>query len=301
MCKIPLLVIVGPTASGKTALSVECALALNGEIVSADSMQIYKGMSVATAKPTEEEMRGVKHYLTDFLDLEQKYSVADFVCDAAKAIDEICKKNKFPILSGGTGLYIDSLVNNVKFTQADTDFELRQKLSEEFETLGADVMLEKLKMLDYDTAVKLHTSDKKRIIRAFVKESTAEPSLYEPCYIGINFRRRDKLYERINKRVDLMLVNGLVDEAERYYNLSEKTTASQAIGYKELKPYFDGEISLEQAVENLKKATRHYAKRQLTWFRRNSGINWFYPDDYKNFDDFTSEVTDFIKKVLNYG
>ena len=143
MCKIPLLVIVGPTASGKTALSVECALALNGEIVSADSMQIYKGMSVATAKPTEEEMRGVKHYLTDFLDLEQKYSVADFVCDAAKAIDEICKKNKFPILSGGTGLYIDSLVNNVKFTQADTDFELRQKLSEEFETLGADVMLEK--------------------------------------------------------------------------------------------------------------------------------------------------------------
>ncbi len=314
MCKIPLLVIVGPTASGKTALSVECALALNGEIVSADSMQIYKGMSVATAKPTEEEMRGVKHYLTDFLDLEQKYSVADFVCDAAKAIDEICKKNKFPILSGGTGLYIDSLVNNVKFTQADTDFELRQKLSEEFETLGADVMLEKLKMLDYDTAVKLHTSDKKRIIRAFevfeltgktmsqlVKESTAEPSLYEPCYIGINFRSRDKLYERINKRVDLMLVNGLVDEAERYYNLSEKTTASQAIGYKELKPYFDGEISLEQAVENLKKATRHYAKRQLTWFRRNSGINWFYPDDYKNFDDFTSEVTDFIKKVLNYG
>ena len=134
-----------------------------------------------------------------------------------------------------------------------------------------------------------------------VKESTAEPSLYEPCYIGINFRSRDKLYERINKRVDLMLVNGLVDEAERYYNLSEKTTASQAIGYKELKPYFDGEISLEQAVENLKKATRHYAKRQLTWFRRNSGINWFYPDDYKNFDDFTSEVTDFIKKVLNYG
>lgn len=314
MCKIPLLVIVGPTASGKTALSVECALALNGEIVSADSMQIYKGMSVATAKPTADEMKGVRHYLIDFLAPDEKYSVADFVGDASKAINEIYLKNKLPVLTGGTGLYIDSLVNNIKFTQADTDFELRRSISEEFENIGAEAMLERLRSIDPDTAKRLHTSDKKRIVRAFELykltgktmsrlklESTSEPSVYEPFYIGINFRNRDKLYERINRRVDLMLENGLISEAQKYYNLSAKTTASQAIGYKELKPYFDGEISLGEAVENLKKATRHYAKRQLTWFRKNSEINWFYRDDYKDFNEFSNEIINYIKKVFING
>lgn len=312
MCKIPLLVIVGPTASGKTALSVECACAFNGEIVSADSMQIYKGMSVATAKPTLCEMKEIRHHLIDFLDVSEKYSVADFTSDASRIIDEIYKNKKLPIVAGGTGLYVDSLVNNIKFTQTETDFTLRAELTGELERLGAEKMLENLSKFDPDTAKRLHPSDKKRIIRAFEvykltgktmsqleAESTATPSPYIPYFVGINFKDREKLYERINKRVDLMLENGLIKEAENYYNLPKRSTASQAIGYKELKPYFDNELSLDEAVENLKKATRHYAKRQLTWFRRNRQIKWFYYDEYNSFDEFSFEVINYLKKVLN--
>lgn len=311
MQKLPLLVIVGPTASGKTALAVECAKEFNGEVVSADSMQIYKGMSIATAKPTAEEMQGIPHHLIDFLDVSESYSVADYVNDANAAIDGIYAKNKLPILAGGTGLYIDSLVNNLQFTEEKTDNSLRKSLNEKLEKIGARKMLEELAEFDPEAAQRLHPNNKKRIVRAFEVylstgktltetqyEATLKDSRFDSLFIGINFKDREKLYQRIDRRVDLMLEKGLVDEAREYYSLPKKATASQAIGYKELKPYFEGEISLDEAVNNLKLATRHYAKRQLTWFRRNENINWFYFDEYENSEEFVKAVINFIKEAM---
>lgn len=310
MQKPSLLVIVGPTASGKTALAVECAKKFDGEIISADSMQIYKGMSIATAKPTEEEMQGIPHHLIDFVDVTSQYSVAQFVADAEKCCRDILSRGKLPILAGGTGLYVDSFVNNISFSEADGDEALRKRLSDELNAVGAEKMLEKLSQLDPEYAAKLHPNNKKRIIRAFeiytltgktptetAALSRKEPSRYNCCFVGINYKKREILYDRINRRVDLMMANGLLEEAKIYYDLPKKSTASQAIGYKELKPYFDGEISLEQAVENLKIGTRHYAKRQLTWFRRNESIKWFYPDEGTK-DEFFEEVFDYVKKVI---
>lgn len=310
MQKPSLLVIVGPTASGKTALAVECAKKFDGEIISADSMQIYKGMSIATAKPTEEEMQGIPYYLIDFADVTSQYSVAQFVADAEKCCRDILSRGKLPILAGGTGLYVDSFVNNISFSEADGDEALRKRISDELNAVGAEKMLEKLSQLDPEYAAKLHPNNKKRIIRAFeiytltgktpteaAALSRKEPSRYNCCFVGINYKSREILYDRINRRVDLMMANGLLEEAKIYYDLPKKSTASQAIGYKELKPYFDGEISLEQAVENLKIGTRHYAKRQLTWFRRNESIKWFYPDEGTK-DEFFEEVFDYVKKVI---
>ncbi len=310
MQKPSLLVIVGPTASGKTALAVECAKKFGGEIISADSMQIYKGMSIATAKPTEEEMQGIPHHLIDFVDVTSQYSVAQFVADAEKCCRDILSRGKLPVLAGGTGLYVDSFVNNISFSEADGDEALRKKLSDELNSVGAEKMLEKLSQLDPEYAAKLHPNNKKRIIRAFeiytltgktptetAALSRKEPSRYNCCFVGINYKSREILYDRINRRVDLMMANGLLEEAKIYYDLPKKSTASQAISYKELKPYFDGEISLEQAVENLKIGTRHYAKRQLTWFRRNESIKWFYPDEVTK-DEFFEEVFDYVKKVI---
>ncbi len=307
----PLLVIVGPTASGKTGLAVECALALNGEVVSADSMQIYKGMSIATAKPSKDEMQGVPHHLVDFLDVTESYSVADFVRDANKEIDEIYSKNRLPILAGGTGLYVDSLVNNLQFTEEKTDEALRQSLNEKLERIGAEKMLEELSRFDPEAASRLHPNNKKRIIRAFEVyistgktltqaqyEATLQDSRFDALFIGINYKNRETLYNRIDRRIDLMLEQGLEEEAREYYSLPKKATASQAIGYKELKPYFDGEISLDEAVDNLKLATRHYAKRQLTWFRKNEKINWFYPDGYTSSEEFYGSVIKFIKEAM---
>ncbi len=310
MQKPSLLVIVGPTASGKTALAVECAKKFDGEIISADSMQIYKGMSIATAKPTEEEMQGIPHYLIDFVDVTSQYSVAQFVTDAEECCRDILSRGKLPILAGGTGLYVDSFVNNIKFSEADGDEALRKRLSDELNAVGAEKMLQRLSALDPEYAAKLHPNNEKRIIRAFeiytltgktpteaAALSRKEPSRYNCCFVGINYKSRETLYDRINRRVDLMMANGLLEEAKIYYDLPKKSTASQAIGYKELKPYFDGEISLEQAVENLKIGTRHYAKRQLTWFRRNESIKWFYPDEGTK-DEFSEEVFDYVKKVI---
>lgn len=290
--KIPVLVIVGSTASGKTALAVECARKFDGEIVSADSMQIYKGMDIATAKPTVAEMRGIKHHLLDFIDPESRYSVADFVYDAGQCVADIHAREKLPIVAGGTGLYIDSLIDNIRFTEISTDLDLRRRLQKKTDEIGAEAMLAELKGFDPDTALRLTPGDSKRIIRAFevflltgktmtqmIADSTSDPSPYKPVFVGINFRDRAVLYDRINRRVDSMLQSGLLDEARRYYALSAGT-AVQAIGYKELQPYFTGDLPLEACIENLKQSTRNYAKRQLTWFRKNSRINWIYPDDY---------------------
>lgn len=311
MAKLPLLVIAGPTASGKTTLAVNCALEFNGEVISADSMQIYKGMNIATAKPTPEEMQGIRHHLMDFLPIDKQYSAADFSRDANKAIQDIHSRNKLPVMAGGTGLYIDSVVNNVKFIETETDYELRDRLNKSFDEFGAEKMLSELSKIDPETAKRLHPSDRKRIIRAFEvyeltgktvseqeKESKLEPSPYNTVYIGLKYRNRDILYKRINERVDKMVQNGLLEEAKAYYGLPKKATSSQAIGYKEFKPYFEGEISFREAVENLKKSTRHYAKRQLTWFNKNENIIWFYPDDYESTEELFLKVSEKIKEEI---
>ena len=298
MKKIPVIAVVGPTASGKTALAVKIAGRFNGQVVSADSMQIYKGMDIATAKPTEEEMGGVQHHLIDFLPTDSRFSVADFVSAAQKCIAQINSDCFLPIVAGGTGLYIDSLLQNISFCDKKTDESIRLQIAKEYETLGGEEMLSRLQKVDPETANRLHPSDKSRIVRALsLFESTGvtmteqynnsrlSPSPYTVCYIGINYRDRELLYSRINRRVDKMLQNGLLEEAKSYFDLSKNTTASQAIGHKELAPFFKGEKTLDECIENLKRETRRYAKRQLTWFRRNENINWIYPDDYKNTDE----------------
>lgn len=311
MEKIPVIAVVGPTASGKTALAVELAKNFNGQIVSADSMQIYKGMDIATAKPTEEEKCGIEHFLMDFLPTDVRFSVADFVSAAQKCIFNINKNGYLPIVAGGTGLYVDSLLQNISFCPHKTDDNIRKRISDEYDTLGGEKLLLRLGKIDSETAARLHPSDKSRIVRALsLFESTGvtmteqyassrlSESPYEPLYIGINYRDRETLYSRINKRVDIMLQNGLLDEAKEYLELSNDTTASQAIGYKELSPYFKGEKSLEECTESLKRETRRYAKRQLTWFRRNKSINWIYPDDYENPDDMLKDVFLIAEKFL---
>ena len=290
MQNIPVLAVVGPTASGKTALAVELAKRLGGEIVSADSMQIYKGMDIASAKPTEAEKQGIPHHMMDFLSPETPYSVAEYVKAARACILEIYKRQKLPILVGGTGLYVDSLLTGTQFIETETDFDLRARLETEFDALGGEKMLEKLAAFDRDTAARLHPNNRKRIIRAFevytltgktmteaLAASREKPSPFTPCYIGIAYENREILYDRINRRVDIMLENGLLAEARAFFQ-GTPDTAAQAIGYKELKPYLDGVLSLDEAVENLKRATRNYAKRQITWFKRNPQIHWIYAD-----------------------
>ncbi len=311
MKKIPVIAVVGPTASGKTALAVKIAQKFNGRIVSADSMQIYKGMNIATAKPTASEMGGIKHFLMDFLPPDVRFSVADFVSSAQKCILQIHNDGFLPIVAGGTGLYVDSLLQNISFCPQKTDENLRKRISGEYDDLGGEEMLSRLRKIDGETAARLHPSDKSRIVRALAlfestgmtmtqqyENSRLSPSPYNVLYIGINYRDREKLYERINKRVDLMLANGLLDEAEKYFNLSRDTTASQAIGHKELAPYFRGELTLSECTENLKRETRRYAKRQLTWFRRNENIIWIYPDDFENSDEMTDSVISTVENFL---
>ena len=253
-------------------------------------MQIYKGMDIASAKPTKEERAGIPHHMMGVVSPETPYSVADYVEDAGKAIADVWSRKKCPILVGGTGLYVDSLLSGTRFIPSPTDLELRKELQAQYDALGGEAMLQKLKAFDPESAARLHPNNNKRIIRAFevyrltgktmteaLKNSHSEPSRYKPVYIGINFADRAVLYDRINRRVDLMLENGLLDEAKDFFEHTT-ATAAQAIGYKELKPYLDGEVSLSEAVDRLKQVTRNYAKRQLTWFKRNPEIHWLYPD-----------------------
>lgn len=303
MKKIPVIAVVGPTASGKTALSINIAKRFSGQVVSADSMQIYEKMNIATAKPTDDEMQGIPHHLIGFQPISQKFSVAEYVTLAKECIEKIHNQGDLPVVAGGTGLYVDSLLQNIQFSQEDENTETRKELTDMFQEKGAEFMLEALREIDPQTAEKLHLNDKSRIIRALevykltgktLTEqkilSRLEESPYRVLYIGINYRDRNVLYERINRRVDIMVENGLLDEAKDFYNTSRDTTACQAIGYKELAPYFNGEKTLEECLESLKIETRHYAKRQLTWFRKNENINWVYPDDYENIEEMLEYV-----------
>ena len=311
MKKIPVIAVVGPTASGKTSLSIEIAKRFRGQVVSADSMQIYEKMNIATAKPTDGEMQGIPHHLISFQPIDKKFSVAEYVTLAKECIEKIHNQGDLPVVAGGTGLYVDSLLQNIQFSKEESNNELRNELTELFDQKGAEFMLEALREIDPQTAEKLHLNHKTRIIRALeIYKATGktmteqkilsreEESPFEVLYIGINYRDRNVLYDRINRRVDIMLENGLLDEAKDFYNIDADKTACQAIGYKELAPYFNGEKSLEDCLESLKIETRHYAKRQLTWFRKNENINWVYPDDYENAEDMYKSVFVIIDKFL---
>lgn len=302
MNKKTVIVIAGPTASGKTSLSIEIAKKIGGEIVSADSMQIYKEMDIATAKPTEAEMQGIPHHLISIIDSDETFSVASYKEKAMEAIEGIFSRGKNPVVVGGTGLYIDTLINNTTFF----DFEKgdqREKLCVRLQNEGIEKLYDELKSVDPETAERLHINDTKRILRALeVYYSTGKTislqaelsheneSQYDWLVIGLTAENREILYDRINRRVDIMLDDGLVEEAESFFSSEKSTTAKQAIGYKELKGYFDGSVSLNEATENLKRETRRYAKRQLTWFRRNKNINWI------NIDNKTS--TQILKEAL---
>lgn len=311
MKKQKIICVVGPTASGKTGLGIALAKQLDGEVISADSMQIYRDMHIASAAPDISETEGVPHHLVEFLPYGSSYTVADYVKAAREKINKIVSRGKMPIIVGGTGLYINSLVNNVEFISSETDYELRARITEEFDRLGGKEMLNRLREIDPGAADKLHENDKRRIIRAFeIYESTGNTksfndeqsiineSPYTACMIGITYRDREKLYERINLRVDIMLQNGLLQEAESAFQKNLGGGAVQAIGHKEFFDYFKGEISLNEAIENLKRSTRRYAKRQLTWFNKDDRINWIYSDET---DDAVNLAKKFIKEEENYA
>lgn len=300
------IVVVGATASGKTALGVHIAKKFNGEVISADSMQIYKGMDIATAKPTTEEMDGIKHHLIDFVDVKSQYSVSNYCDDAKIVFDNVINNNKLPVIVGGTGLYIDSFLSNTKFLESASSDNIRQELLLEAEKNGIESLYQQLEEIDPDAAKNIHPNNIVRVVRALEIYKTTGKTLteqnrlshavesdIEPLYIGINYADRENLYNRINLRVDLMLEAGLLDEAKEFFKLNPSKTAFNAIGYKELKPFIDGNLSFDVCVENLKRETRRYAKRQITWFKRNKNINWVFADKQPK-----EEMLDSVDKLI---
>ena len=294
LCNLPRMVAIGgPTATGKTALSVALAKEFGGEVVNADSMQIYRGLDIGTAKPTAEERQGIPHHLMDFLPPEAPYSVADFTAAAAPLIEQLNSAGKLPIVTGGTGLYITSLMKGTAFAPEKTDPAIRARLQTEADEQGSAALYARLQQIDPAYAEKLHPNNLPRVIRALeLFEATgrrmseqqraalaAEPPYRSLC-ICLTCRDRAELYRRIDRRVDSMLQNGVLEEAKLVYDNSETyRTAAQAIGYKEFFPYFAGEKPLNDCTNRLKQATRNYAKRQLTWFRHQANGVWLYVDE----------------------
>ena len=290
LSKSRVIAVGGPTASGKTALSVGLAKAFGGEIINADSMQIYKNLDVGTAKPSIEERQGVPHYLLDFLPPETPYSVADFTAAADPLIQEITARGKLPLVVGGTGLYITSLLNGTAFAPEKTDPAIRARLQERAEAEGGAALYAELQSIDPDYAAQVHPNNLPRVIRALelytatgrrmseerVNARPAEPPYRSLC-LCLTCRDRAVLYDRIERRVNLMVENGVLAEAKQVYDHRDTyRTAAQAIGYKEFFPYFEGTGSLDECTARLKQATRNYAKRQLTWFRRQNDAVWLY-------------------------
>jgi len=304
-----LIIIAGPTAVGKTEISLGVAKKLNGEIVSADSMQIYKYMDIGSAKISEEEMQGVPHYLIDIVEPHENFTVADFKTKAESSIDAILDKGKVPMVVGGTGLYINSLIYNYTFTEAAKDEEYRKYLEELAETKGKEHVHSLLKEVDIDSYNRLYPNDLKRVVRALevykitgktISEFTANENIYDIPY-DINYyvlnMDRAKLYERINKRVDIMLSHGLIDEVIKLKNMGYNSSmqSMKGIGYKEILYYLEGKISLDEAVEMIKQGSRNYAKRQLTWFRKDSRVTWIDKDQFPS----DTEIVEFIVNNSN--
>ena len=284
-----IIVIAGPTASGKTALSIALAKRFGGEVVSADSMQIYRRMDIGTAKPALEEREGIPHHMMDVAEPDEAFSVARYVELASRCVDDILSRGKLPIVAGGTGLYIDSLLSGRTFAPFPTS-GWRERLQERANSEGITVLMEELRRIDPEAAERLHLHDEKRIIRALEvwhetgktisrhnRETKAVPPRYQGCRIGLNFEKRADLWRRIDRRVDEMMAQGLLDEVKALLRggIDPKCTAMQAIGYKELADAARGLAPVEQAVEEIKLRTRQYAKRQVTWFRRNGEMQWY--------------------------
>ena len=309
--KINVIAVVGPTASGKTALAAELARALSGEVVSADSMQIYKRMDIATAKPTAEEISGAPHHMIDFLDPGESFSVARYCELAHEVIRDIHNRGKMPIIAGGTGLYVDSLLGKTEFEEQETDPALRAQINRELEEKGVDYLLDRIKEFDPDSYERLKEGrNPRRIARCIEvyrscgitqtelnKRQRGLESPYNAVKLGLTAADRGYLYDRINLRVDRMIESGLLDEAREFYAHGSSETAAAAIGYKELLPYLDGELSLETCTENLKRSTRRYAKRQLTWFSRDPDIRWYHIDE-QSFEEIFKDAVSYIKEVF---
>ena len=278
-------------------------------------MQIYRDMQIATAKPTETEKCGIVHHLMDFLPVDEDYSVAMFVRDASECIRKISSVGKLPIITGGTGLYVDSLLNNIKFSEEKRDESVCNELWSIYSDQGIDPLLSKLQEIDEITYDKLKIQrNPKRIIRAIefyittgepissqVANSKPAENPYLPIKIGLNFRNREKLYDRINRRVDSMIEKGLVKEAEKVLSQDLSFTSVKAIGYKELIPYFKHEKTLEECIERLKQETRRYAKRQITWFKRDKNIHWLYVDEFNSYSELFDSASDIISKEMKNG
>ena len=306
-----ILVIVGPTASGKTRMAVELAQRHNGEVISADSMQIYRTMDIGTAKPTKEEMGGIPHHMIDVADPEEDFSVARYVEMAARCVDDVLERGKLPIVAGGTGLYIDSLLSGRTFAPFSPDSALRGELERELAEKGGQAMLEALAQVDPEAAQRLHPNDHKRIVRALEvyrstgktitqhnRETQAIPPRYNALTIGLAFQDRQAMRRRIDQRVDEMVAAGLEDEVRRLLTsgISPKCTAMQAIGYKEFTQALSGEMTWQEATDVVKLRSRQYAKRQLTWFGRNPNTRWVRWDDPPEFEQGRRASTEYMEE-----
>ena len=304
-----ILVICGPTASGKTALAVELALRHNGEVVSADSMQVYRRMDIGTAKPTKEEMRGVPHHMLDVADPEEDFSVARYVDMAARCVDDILSRGKLPILAGGTGLYVDSLLSGRTFAAFAPESPLRGELEGRMRAKGGEAMLAELARVDPDTAARLHPNDEKRIIRALEvylttgktiarhnEETKAIPPRYDALTLTLGFERREDMWARIDRRVDVMMAQGLVAEVRALLDsgVPDRCTAMQAIGYKEMAAALRGDGDVDGAAQEIKLRSRQYAKRQLTWFRRNQMAKWLLWGEKPDFERACQASTEYM-------
>lgn len=310
MKKIPLIILTGPTAVGKTDLSIKLSKSLNAEIISADSMQIYKYMDIGSAKVTKEEMDGVIHYMIDEVTPDVPFSVSEFQMRSEKYIEEINKKGKNVLITGGTGLYLNSLIYNMDFAKSNANNEIREKLEQELAENGIDYMHEKLRGLDEEAANRIHKNNTKRVIRAievcmsgqkmndFSKDLRYNEK-YKPIIIVLN-RNREVLYQRINKRVDIMLENGLLDEVKELLKMgyTKDMISMQGIGYKEMIKYLDGEYTYDEAIEIIKRDSRRYAKRQLTWFKRYQDAKWFDLDKYQDIEILKEDIINHIEKLL---
>lgn len=299
------IVIAGPTATGKTALSVRLAKEIGGEVVSADSVQIYKDLNIGSAKPTEDEKEGIPHHLMDFLEPNSSFSVSDYCALSKKAICDILSRGKIPIITGGTGLYISSLVDNISFAKEDTDASFRTQLNDELLKYGKEYMHNKLREIDEKAAEEIHPNNVKRVIRAIeiylatgitkseqdaMSKNKKSPYEFILCALSCE---RERLYERINRRVDIMIDDGLIDEVKALLDngISKDAQSMQGIGYKEVVSYLDGDLTEEECIEKVKQSSRNYAKRQLTWFKR-GGYRWFdalSPDLYENVRRYIGE------------
>ena len=315
MIKDKLIILAGPTASGKTAVSVDLAKRIGGEIISADSMQIYRGMDIGTAKITADEMQGIKHYLINVSDPKEDFNIVKFQNMVKCSIEEIKKNGHIPILVGGTGFYIQSVIYDINFDKEDDNGSIRKVLEEEYDKMGADFMYEKLKKIDSISAENIHKNNKKRIIRAIeyflinnalISEHNElqrkKTSPYDFRFFVLN-PKRDILYDRINKRVDKMVEKGLVDEVKSLIEsgLSIDNISMQGIGYKEIVEYLEGNIPLDKAVENIKQNTRHMAKRQVTWFKRERDVIYIDPFEFENNEKIVDYMVEKIGIKNNYG